>query len=234
MSSPCNSSRKCLSGPASSLRGSSTATMLAILGSCPVTRHPTNLLFAGDHPLGVCEGDGLGPIGHARLVEDIAYVPCDGVHADDQLRGDLSIGASGGDESQHLQLASGEAARNRAGPARLAAPIQTDQPGVACMVSAIDVLRCLKFALRKCVLAGPAQSATPEQQGLGSAPREALVAEDLDAASEVLLANDERPFRQRNRGLGQRQLTGQSPPVVTIGHDAAGGLGVAARFLEPT
>src|SRR5882757_5342105 len=49
-------------------------------------------------------GDGFGPVGGGGLLEDRAYVVRCGVGADEQAPSDLSVGASLGDEEEHIDL----------------------------------------------------------------------------------------------------------------------------------
>ena len=50
----------------------------------------------------------LGAVGDAGLVEDVADVSAHGVQADNQLIGDLLVGAPGGKETEYLSFAVGQ------------------------------------------------------------------------------------------------------------------------------
>src|SRR5262245_4888094 len=71
-----------------------------------------------------------------QLPQDVRNVPMDGVLADNELRGDLAVASSGGDEREHLVLAAGERALGRASQQPVdssdgAASVERDE-GVAC------------------------------------------------------------------------------------------------------
>src|SRR5215207_1221885 len=60
----------------------------------------------------------LHPGRQPELVEDVAQVRLDGLGAEEEVGGDLRVGAAGGDQPGHLRLALGERAeQDTAGPA---------------------------------------------------------------------------------------------------------------------
>jgi hypothetical protein len=50
----------------------------------------------------------VDPVSQAQLGEDVAHVRLDRGVADDELAGDLGVGAPGGQQAQHLDLARAE------------------------------------------------------------------------------------------------------------------------------
>src|SRR6185436_11147944 len=61
-------------------------------------------LCSTDQAMAVGVGDGVGAVGGAGLAKDVADVPTHCVQRDDELVGDLLVGASSGEETQHLEL----------------------------------------------------------------------------------------------------------------------------------
>src|SRR3954452_418225 len=53
----------------------------------------------------VGDDDGLGPVAHGELGEEVGDVGLDGRVADDELAGDLAVRAAAADQLEHLQLA---------------------------------------------------------------------------------------------------------------------------------
>ena len=65
----------------------------------------------------IAVGGGRGARRHAELGEDVAHVSLDRALAEEQLRRNGLVGATGGDESQHLPLARRQAAGGSGGVA---------------------------------------------------------------------------------------------------------------------
>lgn len=66
-----------------------------------------------DHAVGDAPGRRRGARGHVELGADVRDMPVDGVDAEHQPVGDLSVGSAAGDEGEHLLLTLGEGARDR-------------------------------------------------------------------------------------------------------------------------
>src|SRR5215211_3324744 len=62
------------------------------------------------------EQAGAGPVGDAELAVDVLDVVADGLLADEQVAGDVTVGPALGDQAQHLDLPGGEPGRPSLAP----------------------------------------------------------------------------------------------------------------------